>query len=124
MLTSDNSDFDDSESADEDILKTGFTFHVSYELTAEDSGEIITVTDATVHVPADYCKWEMNKHYTYIFKITTGSNGSTDSSVEPKPNDPGVPTTPALYPIVFDNCTVVDWEDVTGDWNVTDGTQL
>ena len=107
-----------------DIAITGFTFHVSYELTAEDSGETIKVTDATVHVPADYCYWEMNKHYTYIFKITTGSNGSTDSSVDPKPDDPGVPTTPALYPIVFDNCTVVDWGDVTGDWNVTDDTQL
>ena len=123
VLRLDNSDFTDSESADEDILKTGFTFHVSYELTAEDSGEIITVTDATVHVPANFCEWDMNKHYTYIFKITKGSNGSTDT-VRPDPNDPGVPTTPALYPIVFDNCTVVDWEDVTDEWNVTDDTQL
>lgn len=119
VLSANNSDFTDSEVADEDIAKTGFTFHVSYELTAEDSGEIIKVTDATVHVPADYCKWEMNKHYTYIFKITKGSNGSTDT-VTPDPDDPGVPTTPALYPIVFDNCTVVDWEDVTGEWNISD----
>lgn len=106
-----------------DIAKTGFTFHVSYELTADDSGETIKVTDATVHVPAAYCEWEMNKHYTYIFKITKGSNGSTDT-VDPDPNSPSVPTTPALYPIVFDNCTVVDWDDVTGEWNITDGTQL
>lgn len=108
-----------------DLCKTGFTFHVSYELTAEDSGEHIIVKDATVHVPADYCKWEMNKHYTYIFKITKGSNGTTDD-INPKPTDPEVPTVQSLYPIIFDNCTVTDWDEVETEWNITDtdGTQL
>ena len=108
---------------DSELCKTGFTFHVSYELTAEDSGEHIIVKDATVHVPADYCKWEMNKHYTYIFKITKGSNGTTDD-IDPKPTDPEVPTVQSLYPIIFDNCTVTDWDEVETEWNITDGTQL
>lgn len=107
-----------------ELCKTGFTFHVSYELTAEDSGEHIIVRDATVHVPADYCKWEMNKHYTYIFKITKGSNGTTDDSIDPKPTDPEVPTVQSLYPIIFDNCTVTDWDEVVSEWDITDGTQL
>lgn len=106
-----------------DLCKTGFTFHVSYELTAEDSGEHIIVKDATVHVPAEYCKWEMNKHYTYIFKITKGSNGTTDD-INPKPTDPEVPTVQSLYPIIFDNCTVTEWDEVETEWNITDGTQL
>ena len=106
-----------------DLCKTGFTFHVSYELTAEDSGEHIIVKDATVHVPAEYCKWEMNKHYTYIFKITKGSNGTTDD-IDPKPTDPEVPTVQSLYPIIFDNCTVTDWDEVETEWNITDGTKL
>lgn len=109
---------------DEDLDKTGFTFHVSYELTAEDSGEHIIVRDATVHVPANYCKWEMNKHYTYIFKITKGSNGTTDSTPSIDPTDPEVPTVQALYPIIFDNCTVTDWDEVVSEWDITDGTQL
>lgn len=107
-----------------DLCKTGFTFHVSYELTAEDSGEHIIVKDATVHVPADYCKWEMNKHYTYIFKITKGSNGTTESNPSIDPEDPEVPTIQSLYPIIFDNCTVTDWDEVETEWNITDGTQL
>ena len=107
-----------------DLCKTGFTFHVSYELTAEDSGEHIIVKDATVHVPAEYCKWEMNKHYTYIFKITKGSNGTTESTPSINPTDPEVPTVQSLYPIIFDNCTVTDWEEVETEWNITDGTQL
>lgn len=107
-----------------DLAKTGFTFHVTYMLTAEDSGERITVHNATVHVPYDYCKWEMNKHYTYIFKITQGTNGSTDNTTTIDPTDPEVPTTPALYPIVFDNCVVADWDEDESEWNITDGTAL
>ena len=109
---------------DTELNNTGFTFHVSYELTAEDSGEHIIVKDATVHVPADYCKWEMNKHYTYIFKITKGSNGTTESNPSIDPEDPEVPTVQSLYPIIFDNCTVTDWDEVETEWNITDGTQL
>lgn len=107
-----------------DLAKTGFTFHVSYELTAEDTNERIIVQDATVHVPCDKCNWKANTHYTYIFKITKNSNGSTDTDPTIDPDDPDVPTVQSLYPIVFDNCTVMDWDEVEGDWTITDGTSL
>lgn len=103
---------------DADLSVTGLTFHVSYELIST-TGEKITVNDATVHVDKDYCKWEENKAYTYIFKITTNSNGTTGSET-PKPTDPSVPTETALYPIVFDNCTVEEWVDNESEWEITD----
>ncbi len=102
-----------------ELAQTGLTFHVSYELIST-TGEKITVTDATVHVPQDYCNWEANKHYTYIFRITKNSNGSTGTTT-PKPTDPEVPTVNALYPIVFDNCVVEDWATEDTEWNITDG---
>ena len=102
-----------------ELAQTGLTFHVSYELIST-TGEKITVTDATVHVPQDYCNWEANKHYTYIFRITKNSNGSTGTTT-PKPEDPEVPTVNALYPIVFDNCVVEDWTTEDTEWNITDG---
>lgn len=105
---------------DEDLAVTGLTFHVSYELIST-TGEKITVKDATVHVPANYCEWKENTRYTYIFKITTNSNGTTGSET-PKPTDPSVPTEMALYPIVFDNCTVEDWVDNESEWEITEGT--
>lgn len=101
------------------LKETGLTFHVSYELIST-TGEKITVTDATVHVPKDYCNWVANKHYTYIFRITKNSNGSTGTTT-PKPEDPEVPTVNALYPIVFDNCVVEDWTTEDSEWNITDG---
>ena len=102
-----------------ELAQTGLTFHVSYELIST-TGEKITVTDATVHVPQDYCNWEANKHYTYIFRITKNSNGSTGTTT-PDPTDPEVPTVNALYPIVFDNCVVEDWATEDSEWNITDG---
>lgn len=101
------------------LKETGLTFHVSYELIST-TGEKIKVTDATVHVPKDYCNWVANKHYTYIFRITKNSNGSTGTTT-PKPEDPEVPTVNALYPIVFDNCVVEDWTTEDSEWNITDG---
>lgn len=89
---------------------SGLTFHVSYELTAEDTGETIRVYDARVHVPETCCHWESNKLYTYTFKITKSSTGTTDNGKDVKPSDPGIGEQ-ALYPIVFDNVTVADWEE-------------
>ncbi len=99
----------------------GFTFHVSYELTST-TGEKILVKDARVFVPADYCNWAANTHYTYIFKITKGSNGSTESDPTIDPNDPDVPTETGLYPIVFDNCTVEDYAEVERDPIISENT--
>ena len=97
--------------------KTGFTFHVSYKLIAKDNAEEITVNDARVYVPANdvvgsdstfIAAWQPNTKYTYTFKITRNSTGSTDPKY-PDVTDPTVPSTPALYPIVFDGATIVDY---------------
>lgn len=90
---------------------TGFTFHVSYELKALDTDETITVNNATVYVPASSVQWKPNTHYTYIFKITKNSTGTTDGAVptDESYKNPTPSTEDALYPIVFDGCTVVDW---------------
>ena len=97
--------------------EVGFTFHVSYKLIADDNGEEITVKDARVYVPAyvkngdnkDYiAAWQPNTKYTYTFKITESSTGST-SPVNPDITTPEVPTTPQVYPIVFDGATIEDY---------------
>ena len=93
--------------------EVGFTFHVSYKLIAEDNGEEITVKDARVYVPAksgsDFiAAWQPNTKYTYTFKITESSTGST-SPADPTITDPTVPPTPQVYPIVFDGATIEDY---------------
>ena len=93
--------------------ETGFTFHVSYKLIAEDNGEEIIVNDARVYVPAKdgatyIAAWQPNTKYTYTFKITRNSTGNTDPAY-PDVNNPTVPATPTVYPIVFDGATIVDY---------------
>lgn len=101
--------------------EVGFTFHVSYKLIADDNGEEITVKDARVYVPAksgsDFiAAWQPNTKYTYTFKITESSTGST-SPADPTITDPTVPTTPQVYPIVFDGATIADYTtDVTKEY--------
>ena len=101
----------------------GFTFHVTYELIST-TGERITVHDATVHVPSNYCNWISNTNYTYVFRITKNSNGTTDTPSTIDPTSPDVTTEDALYPIVFDNCTVTDYEENNSDWSITGGTNV
>ena len=103
--------------------ETGFTFHISYKLIAKDTKEVIYVNNATVHVPASFVKWAANTSYTYIFKITKASSGTTDNNdptdddyVDPEPSDED-----ALYPIVFDNCTVEDWTEADSQ-HIVNGT--
>ena len=98
---------------------SGLTFHVTYELTALQTNEKITVHNATVHVSKDFCNWEAGKAYTYIFKITKNSNGSTDPSKPIDPADPTPDTDKALYPIVFDGCTVIDWAETSSDHDIS-----
>ena len=97
--------------ANDDNTKTGLTFHVTYKLTSEDTDETIIVRNATVHVKYDYCQWQPNYVYTYIFRITKSSTGSTGSP-DIDPSDPSVGK-PALYPIIFDDCTVEGWQNAT-----------
>ena len=96
--------------------EVGFTFHVSYKLIAEDNGEEITVHNARVYVPAKngsefIAAWQPNTKYTYTFKITKDSKGTTnpdDTTIDI--TKPDVPATPTVYPIVFDGATVVDYD--------------
>lgn len=67
------------------VIKCDFT------LKSEDTEERINVYGATAAIPAEYCKWDDNKMYTYIFKISQETNGNT-----------GDPTNPGLIPITFD----------------------
>lgn len=51
---------------------------IDYKLTATDgTGEIINVKGATATVPAKYTEWKSGYAYTYIFKISQNTNGST-----------------------------------------------
>ena len=65
-----------------------------YQLTADDGfGETINVTGATAAIPAAFSKWEANTRYTYLFKISQATNGTTG---KPANNDPV-----GLFPITF-----------------------
>lgn len=115
--------------------KTGYTLHVSYEILPEDGTPKTTVYDARVHVDAQYCKWQAGKAYTYIFRITNMSNGTTDpTAVDPAAGgttpwvderDPRVPDEPALIPIIFDGVVVTDYDDydiadvIDREWKLT-----
>lgn len=66
-----------------------------YTLTADDhSGEVINVKGATAAIPAAFSKWKANTRYTYLFKISDNTNGTTGT---PGSTDPA-----GLYPITFD----------------------
>ena len=86
-----------------------------YTLTADDfSGETIKVTGATAAIPAAYSKWEPNTRYTYLFKISDKTNGTT--------GDPNNPKDPAgLYPITFD-AVVTEMTDKTQGTTTTVAT--
>ncbi len=93
--------------------ETGFTFHVSYTLIAEDNGETVTVRDARVFVPADQVRWASNTAYTYNFTISKVSTGTTDPTTTIDLTNPKVPTDPTVCPIVFDGATITDYEAVS-----------
>uniref|UniRef100_UPI004027069B hypothetical protein n=1 Tax=Prevotella sp. TaxID=59823 RepID=UPI004027069B len=86
-----------------------------YTLSADDfSGETIKVTGATAAIPAAYSKWEPNTRYTYLFKISDKTNGTT--------GDPTNPDDPAgLYPITFD-AVVTEMTDKTQGTTTTVAT--
>lgn len=86
-----------------------------YTLTADDySGETIKVTGATAAIPAAYSKWEPNTRYTYLFKISDNTNGTT--------GDPNNHDDPAgLYPITF-NAVVTEMADKTQGTTTTVAT--
>ena len=77
---------------------------IKYTLVATDgSGEEITVDNASAVIPAELAKWSPNYAYTYIFKISDMTNGSTGVDGNGKP-------VCGLTPITL-NAVVVDSED-------------
>lgn len=51
---------------------------IDYTLTATDgTGEVINVKGATATIPAKYTEWKPGYAYTYIFKISQNTNGTT-----------------------------------------------
>ncbi len=109
---------------------TGLTFHISYRIIAEDNKEVITVHNATVHVPVSgaaktgtstspltdqasvlITAWQPNVKYTYTFKFTKNSTGTTNPETPINPTDPTPSTTKSLYPIVFDAATIEDYTE-------------
>lgn len=112
-----NSASTDLYGADSDMSTTGYfnvmptpsataavplTLTCDYTLTALDNGETINVKGAKATIPAAYTKWAANTAYTYIFKITDNTNGTTGDDDDPE----------GLFPITFD-AAVVDVEDAT-----------
>lgn len=60
---------------------SAITLRIDYKLTSVDgSNETINVTGATATVPAEYTEWKSGYAYTYIFKISPDTNGSTGGS--------------------------------------------
>ena len=79
------------------------TLYVTYTLTSLDgSGDKIIVKGATAKVPASYNMWKNNFAYTYIFKISDNTNGSSGTIGD----DPA-----GLYPITFDACVADESSD-------------
>lgn len=57
---------------------SAITLHIDYKLTSVDgTNETINVKGATATVPAEYTEWKSGYAYTYIFKISQDTNGST-----------------------------------------------
>lgn len=57
---------------------SAITLRIDYKLTSVDgTNETINVKGATATVPAEYTEWKSGYAYTYIFKISQNTNGST-----------------------------------------------
>lgn len=84
---------------------------VDYTLQSIDgSGDNILVTGAKAIIPSSFCEWKSNYAYTYLFKISDNTNGSSGT--------PG--TDPAgLYPITFD-AVVVDMVEDNAQETITE----
>jgi len=80
------------------LLKLDFT------LTADDeSNDVIHVRGARAVVPAQFVQWKSNFAYTYLFKISDKSNGTTG---EVDGNDDPINDPEGLKPITFDAIVV------------------
>lgn len=93
------------------VLRVDFTL-----VSLDGVGAPINVKGASAVVPVEFAKWKPNYAYTYIFKISDKTNGTTGTP-DPNPGDPDTPNPnpnpgvdPGLYAITFD-ATVSSVED-------------
>lgn len=81
------------------LIKVDYTLKAN---TGTGSTETIVVKNARVLVPAQFCQWKSNTAYTYLFKISPNTNGTTGVvGADPE----------GLYPITFDAVVVEATED-------------
>lgn len=90
------------------VVPTGtrhaLTLKMDYTLLSTDiSKETIEVRGATAIIPADFCTWQPNTAYTYLFKISGNTSGWTN------PDDLGHA---GLYPVTFDAIVAATEEGV------------
>ena len=79
--------------------------YVDYELYNTTTQEVITVKGAKAVVPEMYMTWNPNYAYTYLFKISDNTNGTSGTEG----------TSPAgLFPITFDAVTIAVSDNVEG----------
>lgn len=85
---------------------TNMVLKVDYTLYNTTTHETIEVKGATATVPAKYVAWKPNVMYTYLFKISNDTNGSSGQGVV------------GLYPITFD-AVVIEAEDGQAEYITT-----
>ena len=85
---------------------TNMVLKVDYTLYNATTHETIEVKGATATVPGQYVAWKPNFKYTYLFKISNETNGSTGQGVA------------GLYPITFD-AVIVEAEDGQAEYITT-----
>ena len=85
---------------------TNMVLKVDYTLYNTTTHETIEVKGATATVPGQYVAWKPNVMYTYLFKISNETNGSTGQGVA------------GLYPITFD-AVIVEAEDGKAEYITT-----
>ena len=103
----------------------GFTVHVSFKMESAPNitgtSDVIQLYDARVWVPADACKWEAGKAYTYVFTINDNCSGTTNPQREDPnkadepyidPSDPRVIATGELHPIQFETVLVDQYDEI------------
>lgn len=79
---------------------TNLKLKCDYTLWNSVTGETIEVKGATAEIPSQYLQWKSNFKYTYLFKISDNTNGSTGQDVT------------GLYPITFDAVEMVNGDGV------------
>ncbi len=83
--------------------------YVDYTLYNSLSGETINVKGAKAAVPAAYMTWNPNYAYTYLFKISDNTNGTTG---------PTEGTNEGLYPITFE-AVITETDDGSTQGTIT-----